>query len=421
MAGLVGKGYEDRPLSDDETRQLVSQALGQLDLDGKRVLVIVPDLTRAAPIPQMFRLFQELLQPRTAALDYLVALGTHILLDDAALSRLVGQTVVDGMAGNSHLFNHRWDLPETFVTLGTIPAATLHDVTDGLLSRDVPVTVNRLVLDYDHIFICGPTTPHEAVGFSGGNKYFFPGISGPEVIDFTHWLAAVITCMRIIGVRDTPVRKIIDMAAAMIDRPKLCFSMVVRKIAGEPSGLAGLFIGTPEAAFSAAAELSSRVHIQWVDKQYQRVLSIIPEQYDDLWTGSKGMYKTEPIVADGGEVILYAPHIDEISYTHGAVLDEVGYHVRDYYLQQWDHYKDCSWLALAHAALVKGTGTFQDGIEQPRIKVTLASRVPPERCERINLGYLDPNSIDPAAWLGGEDEGILVVPNAGEVLYRKRR
>lgn len=420
MAGLVGCGYEDRPLTGEETRLIVAQALESLELAGKRVLVIIPDLTRSAPIPEMFQIFQELLNPCAAALDYLVALGTHPALDDAALSRLVGQAVVDGMAGNSHIFNHRWDEPETFVTLGTIPAAKVHQVTEGRFSLDVPVTVNRLVLDYDQVVVCGPTTPHESVGFSGGNKYFFPGICGPEVIDIMHWLAAVITSLQIIGIADTPVRNIIDTAADMIDRPKLCFSMVVRKVAGQAAGLAGLYAGTPKVAFAAAAELSSRVHIEWVDRQYDRVLSIIPQQYDDLWTGSKGMFKIEPVVADGGEVILYAPHIDELSYSHGPLMDKIGFHVRDYLLDQWDRFKDYPWLALAHSALVKGSGTCTDGREQPRIQVTLASRVPPQRCEQVGLGYINPDSIEVQQWQGRQDEGILVVPSAGEVLYRPR-
>ena len=187
----------------------------------------------------------------------------------------------------------------------------------------MPVTVNRLVLDYDLLVICGPTFPHEVVGFSGGNKYFFPGISGAEVINFTHWLGAVMTNYVIIGTKHTPVRAVIDRAAAMIDRPKLCFSMVVAPAKGEVAQMAvpplnGLYVGTPEEAWEGASDLSSQVHVVWVEKPYKRVLSVMPHLYDDIWTGAKGMYKMEPAIADGGEVIIYAPHITEVSYTHGA-------------------------------------------------------------------------------------------------------
>ena len=413
---------ESQYLSEAETRAVMAEALADVDLEGRRLLVIIPDRTRTAPIPLMVRLFHDLLSGRVAALDYLVALGTHPPLSDAGLSRLVGQPVVNGRVGDTHIVNHRWDRPETFVTLGTIPAAEIEAITNRLgvpppwgMSQDVPVRLNKLVLDYDHVFVCGPTFPHEVVGFSGGNKYFFPGISGPEVINFMHWLGAIITSCQIIGSPYTPVRAVIDRAAALIDRPKLCFSMVV---APQSAGLARLYVGTPEEAYAAAADLSSRLHIVWVDRPFQRVLSVMPLMYDDLWTAAKGMYKMEPAIADGGEVIIYAPHIDEISYTHGRLIDEVGYHVRDYFLKQWDRFKAYPWAVLAHSTHLRGLGTFENGVETPRIHVTLATRIPRERCERVNLSYLNPDSVNLDEWQGREDEGILLVPRAGEMLYR---
>jgi nickel-dependent lactate racemase len=415
---VIGKGYEDGFLSEGETRNLMAEALEEADLTGKRVLVLVPDGTRTAPIPMMFDLFHNLLAGRVAALDYLVALGTHQPMNDAALSRLVDRPVLDGVVGDTHIFNHCWDQPETFVTLGTIPAARIEEISNGLLSMDVPVRLNRLILDYDVIFICGPTFPHEVVGFSGGNKYFFPGISGPEVINFSHWLGALLTSYEIIGTPYTPVRAVIDQAASFIDRPQLCFSMVVKTDAAHKPRLAGLYIGTPQEAYAAATELSSRLHIVWVDRPFRRVLSVMPEMYDDIWTAAKGMYKMEPAIADGGEVIIYAPHIDEISYTHGAVIDQVGYHVRDYFVKQWDRFKKYPWGVLAHSTHLRGIGTFENGVERARIDVTLATRIPAERCEQVCLSYMDPDAINVDEWRDRYEEGILLVPKAGEMLYR---
>jgi nickel-dependent lactate racemase len=144
----------------------------------------------------------------------------------------------------------------------------------------------------------------------------------------------------------------------------------------------------------------------------------MPEMYDDLWTAAKGMYKLEPAIADGGEVIIYAPHITAISYTHGRIIDQIGYHVRDYFLKQWERFKDYPWGVLAHSTHLRGNGTFEKGVEKPRIQVTLSTGIPEERCRRVNLGYLDPAVVDIAEWEGREDEGILVVPKAGEMLYR---
>jgi len=414
---IAGRGYVDRYLEEDEVRELVGEAFSGSSLEGKRVIVIIPDGTRTAPISMMFRLFGEMLGERVAALDYLIALGTHQPMSEEAITTLVGVSAEERAVKypRSRVFNHFWNDPATFVELGEIPEDEVVQISDGLLKESVRVIVNRMIFDYDQVIICGPTFPHEVVGFSGGNKYFFPGISGADVINFSHWLGALITSYSLIGQKHTPVRRVIDRAAAMIDRPKLCFSMVVK---GE--SLAGLYIGSPEEAWEAASDLSSQLHIVWVDRPFKRVLSVMPKLNDDIWTGAKGMYKLEPAIEDGGEVIIYAPHIDEFSYTHGQVLEQVGYHTRDYFIKQWDKFGHFPLGVIAHSTHLKGIGTYDEttGIEYPRIKVTLATRIPREKCERLNLGYLDPDTINIDDWKDREAEGILLVPKAGEMLYR---
>jgi nickel-dependent lactate racemase len=414
----IGKGSADTYLSNDELRQIVAEALASVAFDGKRVLVLIPDGTRTMPMPQMFNVFQEQLKPRVKALDYLVALGTHPPMTDAQLGKLIGQTVVDGKVGDTNIFNHHWEVPSNFAQLGSIPAAEISEITGGLMAQDVPVKLNKLILDYDHILICGPVFPHEVVGFSGGNKYFFPGIGGSEIINFTHWLGAVITNYNVIGAGYTPVRAVIDRAASLIPRETSCFGLVVSH-----EGLAGIYFGSPRDAWTAASALSAKKHIVYVDKPFKRVLSVMPEMYDDLWTGAKGMYKMEPAVADGGEVVIYSEHIDEVSYTHGKILDEIGYHCRDYFMKQWERFKHYPGGVLAHSTHVKGLGQYdaEKSVETPRIQVTLATRIPEERCRRINLGYMDPASVKLEEWRGRESEGVLVVPRAGEVLYRLKQ
>lgn len=412
---VTGQGYLHKTLTADEARALMAEGLQKLPLAGQRVLVIIPDGTRSGPLPLMFRLLQELLAPHVAALDYLIALGTHMPMPEAAIHKLLGVTAAQ-MAGEYagvRVLNHEWSNPDTFITLGVIPAAELEELTEGRFAMDVPVKINRMALDYDHLIVCGPVFPHEVVGFSGGTKYFFPGISGPELINISHWLGAVITSYKIIGTQVTPVRALIDRAAAMIDRPQWLAAMVV-----QGDDLHGLYIGSMQEAWPAAVELSSQLNIKWVHRPYRQVLSVMPTLYDDIWTAAKGMYKLEPVIEDGGEVIIYAPHIDEISYAHGHILDEVGYHVRDYFLKQWDRFKHYPWGVLAHSTHLKGMGTYENGVERPRIQVTLATGIPEERCRKVNLGYRDPASIHPEEWADRTDEGILLVPHAGEMLYR---
>jgi nickel-dependent lactate racemase len=268
-------------------------------------------------------------------------------------------------------------------------------------------------LDYDQLIIIGPVFPHEVVGYSGGTKYLFPGVGGPAILNFFHWLGAVITNPMILGHKWTPVRRVVDRAAAMVPVPKLCFCLVV-----EGSTFAGIFAGTPESAWDAASDLSERTHLEFRDRPFHTVLSCAPAMYDELWVGGKCMYKLEPVVADGGELIIYAPHIHEISIAHGKLIREIGYHCRDYFLKQWNRFKDYPWGVLAHSTHVRGVGTFEDGVERCRVQVTLATGIPESICREINLGYRDPASIRKEDFANREDQGVLLVPKAGERLFR---
>jgi nickel-dependent lactate racemase len=414
---VVGQGAPTTVLTDDDVRHLLAEAFDSEQLDGKRVLVIIPDSTRTAPIPLLFGLLYEQIGQRVAQLDYLIALGTHQPMSDAAIDRLVGVSASERSAKypDVQIFNHRWDLPETLLTIGTISRSEAAQLSDGLLAAEVQVTLNRMILDYDLLLICGPVFPHEVAGFSGGAKYLFPGIAGPDIINFTHWLGALSTSMETIGVKDTFVRRVIHRGAEFVPTRVLCLAFVLKGKA-----LHGMYIGSHQEAWSAAADLSGRLNIVWLPQPVRRVLAMPSTMYDDLWTAAKAMYKTEPAIADGGEVIIYAPHLTEISYTHGHLIDQIGYHVRDYFVQQWDRFKDLPGGILAHSTHVKGAGTFDPttGTETPRITVTLATGIPEERCRQVNLGYADYRSIDPETWQQQAGAESLVVPHAGEMLYR---
>lgn len=407
---VLGTGHLERTLSRDEVHEIVAGAAAELQISGKRVLTIVPDGTRTMPMPMMFELLQEEIGRRAAACDYLVALGTHPLMDEAQLGKLLGRPVVDGVCGKARVFNHSWDLPKTFAEIGAIPAEEVTELSGGLLTGAITIKINRLIFDYDQVLICGPVFPHEVVGFSGGNKYLFPGISGAEMINQTHWLGALHGSYTVIGSGHTPVRELIDRAAARVKVPVACFSLVVTE-----GGVSGIYFGPARDAWQAASELSSKKHIQWVERPFRRVLSVMPTMYADMWTAAKGMYKVEPAIAEGGEVVIFAPHITEVSYTHGPLIDKIGYHCRDYFLKQWGHFADVPRGVLAHSTHLRGQGTYENGVERCRINVTLATGIPEERCRRLNLGYLDPASVRKDEWKG---EGVKVVERAGEVLYR---
>jgi nickel-dependent lactate racemase len=413
---LISKAAHPGKLNDTQVGEVVAQALPAANYKGKRILLIVPDHTRTAPVGLLFKTIFKQIGAVTKELDVLVALGTHPPMSEEAICGRLEISVHEhrGQYKKVRFFNHEWDNPAALKEVGALTAAEVSELTGGLFSMDVPVEINKLVFNYDQIIIVGPVFPHEVVGFSGGNKYLFPGVGGPKILNFFHWLGAVCTNPMIIGNKWTPVRKVVDRAGKLVSVDKLCFCMVV----APNKDLTGLFAGTPEAAWDGASELSNKVHTTYKDKPFKTVLSCAPPMYDEVWVAGKCMYKLEPVVADGGELIIYAPHVHEISVTHGKIIEEIGYHCRDYFLKQWDKFKHYPWGVLAHSTHVRGIGTFENGVEKCRVQVTLATGIPEATCRRINLGYRDPKTIRVEDFANREDERILLVPKAGEMLYR---
>lgn len=414
----IGKGFTDKYLTDDEIADICRESFSSLNIENQKLLFILPDNTRSGPIDKMFKAIYNLIADQVAAIDFIIALGTHPPMSEESINQRVGITAAERQTkyAKARFFNHHWKEPKQLVKIGRITDAEVKKISNGLMNEGVDVSINKIIFEYDKLIVVGPTFPHEVVGFSGGNKYFFPGISGQEIIDMFHWLGALITSPRIIGHACTPVRAVVDKAAEFIKQEKYCFSMVVKG----HDDLAGLYFGTPESAWAEASRLSDKLHIIYKDKPFRRVLSKAPLMYDDLWVGAKCTYKLEPVVADGGEVVIYAPHIREISVTHGETIKKIGYHCLPYFLNQMEKFKDIPGGIMAHSTHVRGLGKFENGIEKPRINVTLATGIPEEICHKVKLGYMNPNEINEAEWMDRENESILYVPEAGEMLYRQK-
>jgi nickel-dependent lactate racemase len=412
---LIERQSQDDFLSDTRADEAVAEFFAQNDYTGKRVLVIVPDNTRSGPVGQVFKAIYHSLDQKAKALDVLIALGTHQPMSARQICTRLSMTSKQRKTtyASVNFFNHEWQKPETFTSIGQISAAEIEQLSNGLFSEQVNVAINKLIFDYDEFFILGPVFPHEVVGFSGGHKYIFPGIAGTEIIDFFHWLGAVITNPRINGNIQTPTRRVVEKAASFINMPHKLFAIVALE-----DKLKGLFIGDCAEAWQRAAKLSAKVNIVHKAKPFKTVLGIAPKMYDDMWTAGKVMYKLEPVIVDGGTLIIYAPHINEISFTHGKFIDKIGYHTRDYFLKQMDKFTDVPRAVLAHSTHVKGIGTYIDGVERSRINVALATGIDRQRCRDVNLGYINPDQIDIPNYRNKEDKGILLVQNAGEQLYR---
>lgn len=414
--GVHTIGSAEGYLSADEVRAFIEAEFARIDVDGKTVCLLVPDDTRSCPLPQLLPLIYDALAPRASKLTALIALGTHAAMSDAAINKFfaAGEDV-KALWPKMEFVNHEWWKHETFADLGKVSAAQLKEISEGRLDYEVPIEINRIATDADVTIVVGPVFPHEVVGFSGGAKYFMPGVAGHEIIDASHWLGALISSAAIIGSPGiTPVRALINEAVGRVPAEIFALCLVVQS---GPGNLHAMSFGSAHGAWEAASAISSGTHITYLDKPVQKVLSIMGTKYQDIWTAAKGMYKVEPAIADGGEVIIYAPHVTEFAFSHPE-LEQIGYHCMPFFTEQWEEYGHFPGGLLAHSTHLRGQGTFtkEDG-ERCRITVTLATGISEERCRAMNLNYADPATLDIDGF-PKDDPDYLFIPHAGEMLFR---
>lgn len=408
-------GSSEGFLTDVQIKLQIKKIVGALDIENKNLLLILPDSTRSCPLPELLPILHEELSGKAKSITALIALGTHAAMKPEEIDKFfAGSGSVKEKYPRFNFINHEWWKEETFATIGTIPAKKMQELSFGNMNDAVEVKVNKLVVESDLVLILGPVFPHEVVGFSGGAKYLFPGVSGKDMIDNSHWLGALISSVEIIGKAGiTPVREMINSAASFINTPLYAICLVVTSGTGK---LHAISFGKPHSAWELASAISAKTHIEYLKHPVKRVFSVIPPKYTDIWVAAKGMYKVEPVIEDGGEVIIYAPHVTEFAYSHPE-LAEIGYHCRAYFTEQWEQFKGYHWGVLAHSTHLRGAGTFTKAEgEKCRITVTLATGISKERVEAMNLNYLDPNSIDPKDF--ENDSETLYIPNAGEILFR---
>src|SRR6266498_3971837 len=266
---------ENGPLSPDTIGKTLERGLGQKFV-GAKILVLIPDHTRSLPLPFLFRVLVDILHD-AKQLDFMVALGTHPPLSEESMNKLVGISAEERATTFRHigLLNHEWNAPSELTSLGMMEKDEIKQIAGShwhaSLPEEVNIRINKAALQYDHMIILGPTFPHEVVGFSGGAKYLFPGISGADMINATHWLGALAGVVGTIGIKETPVRAMIHAAARRLKTPLTLIALVV-----EGHGMSGLFIGDTLSAWSEAADLSAQRHIRWCQTPFQRVLSCAP-------------------------------------------------------------------------------------------------------------------------------------------------
>jgi nickel-dependent lactate racemase len=417
---VIGRGAPELDLSPDELRGILEQSLLAV-APGARVLAIIPDKTRDDNTDLLFPFAAHVLAERNVAqFDALVAQGTHVPMTDEEKRTKIG--ALDGMSVPKlgQIFDHQWDRSEELVTIGELSAERVRELTGGLMDRSVSLRVNRLLGPgvYDTVLIFGATVPHEVAGFAGGAKYFFPGVAGPDLTHATHWLGALVTVEGTIGRVETPTRHMIEAAADFIPAQVISLNSVITRTDDDRLRTHALFAGDFREAFRRAAEVSRHVHIKYTGRKYKRVVALLDEHYDEMWVGGKASYRLGGIIEEGGELIIYAPHLRHLSETHGHLIEKYGYAPIEVVSEMVTESAElmANLCVAAHLAHVAYAGRRdQNGRIVPRYQITLASQIDEATCQRVNLGYIDFHKFRRQDY--ENDPDTLIVERAGRDLY----
>ncbi len=419
-AGVIGNGAADADLSPREMRDILAESFLQIAPDA-RVLAIIPDKTRDDNTDVLFPFAADILsERRVAQFDALVAQGTHGPMIEAEKRTKVGWSSATAVPSLGTIFDHEWNNADELATIGELSAGNVSSLTSGLLNEPVKVNLNRRLAPgiYDTILIFSATVPHEVAGFAGGAKYLFPGVAGPDLTHATHWLGALASIENVIGRVETPTRHMIEAAADFVSAEIITLNSVVTRDDNNRLRTHALFVGDFRKAFRAAAEVSRQVHIKYTGRKYKRVVALLDEHYDELWVGGKASYKLGGIIEEGGELIIYAPHLRSISETHGRLIEKYGYAPLDRVREMVALSEELrSNLAVAaHLAHVSYAGKRDEtGRVIPRYHITMASALDEETCRRVHLGYMDHRKFRREDY--EHDPDTLVVERAGRDLY----
>ncbi|MBP5638744.1 MAG: DUF2088 domain-containing protein, partial [Victivallales bacterium] len=325
MTTFAYKAGKDLAISHEEKVELMKEAFAKFGKPLKRVLILPPDFTRfnsnAGPLTNIA---YKLLSP-TAHVDIMPALGTHFPMTEQEIKTMFGDDIpLDCFKV------HDWR--NDVRTLGEVPSSLIKEWSEGKLDYSVNVQCNKILFDnYDLILSIGQIVPHEVVGMANYTKNIMVGVGGSDMINKSHFLGASYGMERLMGLNETPVRKLFNYAVhTYLGNLPIVFAMTVMsksKTTGKME-MRGLFIGDDDATFDMGVRLSQQTNFDLMDKPVKKVVVYLdPEEFRSTWLGNKAVYRTRMMIADDGDLIVLAPGLKQFGEdpTNDKLIRKYGY------------------------------------------------------------------------------------------------
>ena len=380
----------------------------------KKVLAIPPDYTR---LPSRSGELTEFAWQfyGDALTDVLPALGTHSPMTAHQIEHMFGSLPA------SLIRDHDWR--NDVVTLGTVPAAFVKEVSEGAVDFPWPAQVNKLLRDgnFDLILSIGQVVPHEVVGMANYNKNIFVGTGGSEGINKSHFIGAAYGMERMMGHADTPVRRVFNYASTHFagQLPIVYVQTVVGL--DKTDGVVktrGLFIGDDFEVFDKAARLALQVNFEMLERPLNKVVVFLdPTEFKSTWLGNKSIYRTRMAIDDGGELVVLAPALKEFGEDKeiDRLIRKYGYFGTPATLKACDENEELRRNLGAAAHLIHGS-------TEGRFSVTYCPGKQPENLTReeiesVGFQYADIDEVTARYNPEKLKDGFNILPDGEEIFY----
>lgn len=277
---------------DDEISRALSNPTGapplsQRDLRGRKVVLVVDDLTRPTPTHLFFSLLLKELESAGAdrrELLIISALGVHRPMTEAEMERKVGRAGLQELRWENHNAYDRANL----ALLGTTRANTR-------------VFINRNLAEADLIVAVGSIEPHLLAGFGGGLKLLVPGCAGAETIANNHLCGATGDEVAAVGAdpESNPLRRDLEEAANLLGKEVFLLNTVLNA----EQQIVRIFAGHPQLAHREGIRLAREIYGVSVSEQADVLITDSAPMDADLRQGAKCIGNLLGAVKEGGTIL----------------------------------------------------------------------------------------------------------------------
>ncbi len=355
--------------------------LEKINPNPKRVLLLPPDITRGhSGAGKITNILYHFFAP-SADVYVIPTLGQHLPHTPEQNQWMFGDIPEE------KILKHDWIKDGKH--LGAIPAEYVEKITGGKANWEIPVNINRLLMEekWDLILNVGHVVPHEVLGFANHNKNYFIGLGGKEMICASHMAAACYGIENNLGNLVTPLRHCFNKAESeyLNQLPDVYIQVVMKYNTQGKLVHSGFYCGDDVDTYLLAAEQSKAENITVVQPLKKVVAVMQGDEFFSTWVANKAIYRTRKAMADGGELIIIAPGLkrfgeqDEVD----RIIRKYGYSGTPAVMKAWKENDELQDLTHATAHLIHGSS-------EGRFNITYApGHLSKEEIERVNFNYLD--------------------------------